>query len=806
MNERSLRVLEFPKIIHMLKALTTFAPGKELADALQPANTLATVKSSLQETAEAIRLLRDHGAHPLAGARDIRAAVGRAARGGVLSSEELLDVAYTASVMRRNRRLLIADDDSGERPLPLLATLGEQLTALQPLERSIRAAIGDDAVVHDRASDKLARLRAQIRTWQARSRERIDALVHSAGRRQVLQEAIVTVRNERYVVPVKVEHKAAVPGIVHDTSSSGATVFIEPLAVVELNNKVKEAQADEAREVERILRQLSGLVGGEAASLAAGIDALARLDLAFAKALLAGDMGAVQPEMNDDGRLELLQARHPLLTGTVVPIDVWLGGDVRLLVITGPNTGGKTVTLKTIGLFCLMAQSGLFVPAHTAKIPVHKGIYADIGDEQSIEQSLSTFSAHMANVVHILARADEHSLVLLDELGAGTDPAEGASLAMAILQHLSDVGVNAVATTHYSELKSFVHERPAMQNASVEFDAETLAPTYRLIMGTPGRSNALEIAARLGLPDGILAAARGQFAKADDVRVEDLLRDLENARREAQAERRAALRLREESEELRARIERTRTEQAAKRDEWERRAREDARHVLTEARQEVEAIIADLRRRGDEFGVEQARKSHRRIAERLRATQAKRTSPNSAGKTMHTEPMGDAPFVPRVGDTVKVLTLNQTGTVHSGPDGDGQWTIQVGSMRIVVPNKSLAPSAPAHGTERGGRHGGAPGTSRGATGRSGLLPAKRAAIAPEISLRGLLVDDALYELEKYLDDALLAGLDKVFVVHGKGTGALRRAVHDYVKDHPHVKNWHIAEPSDGGYGVTVVEL
>lgn len=799
MNDRSLRVLEFSKIIQALKGLTSFAPGAELADGLRPFITHEETTAALEETAEAVEMLENNGVHPLAGARDVRASVGRALRGGVLSGPELLDVAQTAAVMRRSRRILLESDRDWSR----LAALGERLGTFQPLERVINDAIGDDGAVLDRASDTLARVRSQIRTWQARSRERLEAVVRSAGARQLLQETITTVRNDRYVVPVKVEHKAAVPGIVHDTSSSGATVFVEPMAVVEYNNKVREGQAEEEREVERILRGLSGHVQKEAPLLLEGVEALARFDLALAKASLAARMEAVQPKVNKDGRLDFRRARHPLLTGPVVPIDVWLDKAQRILVVTGPNTGGKTVTLKTIGLFCLMAQCGLFVPADKAELPVYNGIYADIGDEQSIEQSLSTFSGHMANIVDILAEADEDSLVLLDELGAGTDPAEGAALAMAILQHLADEDVSAVATTHYSELKSFVHERPAMQNASVEFDAETLSPTYRLIMGTPGRSNALEIAARLGLPEEILDAARGRFAKEDDVRTEDLLRDLERARNEARDQRQAAARQLEEADRLRERLEQTRSELRARRGEWEREARAEARHVLTEARQEVESLIADLRRRGDEFGVEQARGAHRRIAERLQATEQTGGLADTSSTDVETDaaPLGDAPFTPTPGADVRVLTLGQTGTVQSGPEGEGQWSVQVGSMRIVARTADLAPvepSADARGTE--GR------TRRRPTTGAAVMPAKRTGIAPEISLRGMVVDEALYALEKYIDDALLAGLGEVLVIHGKGTGALRRAVHDYVKDHPQVSGWRIADQSAGGYGATVIEL
>ncbi|MFS8542514.1 MAG: endonuclease MutS2, partial [Limnochordales bacterium] len=476
MDERSLGVLEYPAIIQRLAAATSFAPGRELALALRPTADAAVVGQRLAETGEAQALLSRGGHDLLAGVRDVREAVRRAELGGLLSGQELLDVAATAAAMGRARRRLLADPDAW----PHLARRALQLGTFAELEEAIGACIGPDGQVLDDASPELARLRARIRALHQRIRERLEAILRSTALRPALQEALVTVRNGRQVVPVKQEHKAMIPGIVHDTSASGATVFVEPMAVVELNNELQETRSLEEREVERVLRHLSGQVAGEAGPLLTGLAALAELDLALAKARLADAMKAVRPRMNEEGWIRIVGGRHPLLTGKVVPIDVWLGREARVLVITGPNTGGKTVTLKTIGLFCLMAQAGLFVPAEPGtELAVFSGIYADIGDEQSIQQSLSTFSSHMSNIVRILQVMDARSLVLLDELGAGTDPTEGAALAMAILDHILAAGARAVATTHYSELKAFVHNRPGMENASVEFDVETLAPTYR---------------------------------------------------------------------------------------------------------------------------------------------------------------------------------------------------------------------------------------------------------------------------------------------------------------------------------------
>lgn len=799
MNERSLKVLEYPKIIAMLERHTAFAPGAELARELLPAADPAAVREALAETEEALRLLEKGAPDLLAGARDVRAAVQRAGLGAVLSPSELLDVAATAEAARRARRVLLQDPE--ERPR--LAARALAMGSFPELEEAVASCIGDDGQVLDRASPKLHQLRSRIRSLQTRSRERLEAVMRAAAGRNVLQDAVVTMRGGRYVIPVKQEHRASVPGIVHDTSASGATVFVEPMPVVELNNQIAEARAEEEREVERILRDLSGRVGAVADGLLATVRVLAELDLVFAKARLALDMKAEKPEMNEEGWIHVRGGRHPLLRGNVVPIDVWVGRDFRTLVITGPNTGGKTVTLKTIGLFCLMAQAGLFVPALPGtELSVFRGIFADIGDEQSIEQSLSTFSSHMANIVDILRHIDQRSLVLFDELGAGTDPAEGAALAMAILEHVAGAGAVCVATTHYSELKAFVHSRPGMENASVEFDPETLAPTYRLQMGMPGRSNALEIAARLGLPEEILRRARHQFSRHDDVRVEDLIRDLEEASRAAREERREAARLRAEAERLRAEADALREELKRRREELQRQAREEARQIVAEARREAEAVIAELRRRRDAAGVEEARTAHARLTRRLAALE---TPPEEDGG----EPRAAAAAAPgrplQAGDEVLVKTINRTGRLQSGPDAAGQWTVLIGGLRMVVPEAQLVFVKAGEGESDAEAGSVDAGTGSRRT-RGALTAAKRGHISPEVHLRGMTVDEALLTLEKYLDDALLAGLDTVRVVHGKGTGTLRKAVHDYLRSHPRVSGFRLADAAAGGYGVTVAEL
>lgn len=790
MDERSLGVLEYPAIIQRLAAATSFAPGRELALALRPTADAAVVGQRLAETGEAQALLSRGGHDLLAGVRDVREAVRRAELGGLLSGQELLDVAATAAAMGRARRRLLADPDAW----PHLARWALQLGTFAELEEAIGACIGPDGQVLDDASPELARLRARIRALHQRIRERLEAILRSTALRPALQEALVTVRNGRQVVPVKQEHKAMIPGIVHDTSASGATVFVEPMAVVELNNELQETRSLEEREVERVLRHLSGQVAGEAGPLLTGLAALAELDLALAKARLADAMKAVRPRMNEEGWIRIVGGRHPLLTGKVVPIDVWLGREARVLVITGPNTGGKTVTLKTIGLFCLMAQAGLFVPAEPGtELAVFSGIYADIGDEQSIQQSLSTFSSHMSNIVRILQVMDARSLVLLDELGAGTDPTEGAALAMAILDHILAAGARAVATTHYSELKAFVHNRPGMQNASVEFDVETLAPTYRLIMGLPGRSNALEIAARLGLPAPVLAQARARLTH-DEVRVDDLIRNLEETRRAAAAELAEARRLREENQRLREELVAARAELEARRQAVLEKAREEARRLLHAARREAEAVLAELRRLQRQGDLEAARKARRRL-DQLR-DQLDSSTPSGA---VQGAPLRQDQVV--AGLAVLVPSLQQVGIVTEPPGADGQVAVQVGGMRVRVPWHELrrAPAAaPAEKPAERPRPAPRPGV--------GLMAEKRTHLSPELHVRGMTVEEALEAVDKYLDDAVLAGLSRVRIVHGKGTGTLRRAIHEHLRADRRVKAWRLADPAAGGHGVTEAEL
>ncbi|WP_188816536.1 endonuclease MutS2 [Calditerricola satsumensis] len=784
MDERALEVLEFPKILAALAEKTVSPLGREKAEALRPSTDPAVVRTWQDETAEAARLLRHHDAVPLAGVRDIRPLVSRAQKGGTLLPDDFVAIAQTLKTGRRLKAFLLKATADGT--YPHLRALAERLVSLADLEQAIGEAIGEHGEVLDSASPALRAIRAEIRALESRIRETLEGLIRNPATQKLLQEPLITVRNGRYVLPVKQEHRGAFGGIVHDQSASGATLFVEPQAVVALGNRLREAQRREEREIARILAQLSAKVAAAGEALLANAETLGQLDFVFAKAHLAREQDAGKPALNTKGYLVLRRARHPLIPrDRVVPIDVELGRTFTSLVITGPNTGGKTVTLKTIGLLTLMALAGLHIPAEAdSDVAVFSGVYADIGDEQSIEQSLSTFSSHMTNIIRILRRVDANSLVLLDELGAGTDPTEGAALATAILDYLHRRGVRTVATTHYSELKAYAYNRTGVMNASVEFDAETLRPTYRLLIGVPGRSNAFAIAQRLGLPEEIVTAARSQLGE-DERRVEAMIASLEENQRRAEAERQEAERLRREVERLRDELARERERFAQEKNRLLEKAEREANQAVERARREAEAILAELR---EQAKAEQASiREHRLIAlrnqlDRARVRFAREAPPRPARKAN--------PRPVREGDTVRVLTLDQKGTVLEKA-GDQEWLVSVGLMKVKVKERDLEllegePQeewVPVAAVKGGG-----------------------SAVSPELDLRGHTVEEALVELDQYLDRALMAGLHQVTVIHGKGTGALRSGVQEFLKRHKHVRAFRLGGPGEGGSGVTVVEL
>jgi DNA mismatch repair protein MutS2 len=780
-DERTLRVLEFPALLSQLAALTVTACGRELAESLRPSADPAQVRAALQETAEAAALL-DDGEVPLRGAADIREVLHRARIGAVLDPAELVALADTLATIRQCRSYVLAR----RARAPALARRAASMDTGEALDAAIRRTVAPDGTILDGASPRLARLRREQQAVHGRLRDTLEAVVRGPYGR-MLQDAVVTIRADRYVVPVRAEYKGQFPGVLHDHSASGATAFMEPLSAVPLGNRLRELQIEERQEVQRLLRELSVEVARQADRIAASYQILGDLDCVVARARLAALQAASPPTVRTDGVLRLRRARHPLLAGEVVPIDVELGDRFTTLVLTGPNTGGKTVTLKTVGLLTLMAQAGLFIPADPgSEVAVFSQVFADIGDEQSIQQSLSTFSSHMGAIVGILDQVDRaggpagaSALVLLDEVGAGTDPAEGVALARAIIEHLHRRGARTVVTTHYNELKALAWTHPGIENASVEFDPVTLRPTYRLRIGLPGRSNALDIARRLGLAAEIVERARELLGPQAGT-LDRILRDLEADRRASEHDRAEAARRREEAEEVAAQVRRELERLRAERAQTLRRVREEAEALLRAARDEVDALARSLRESPDARAVQQARLRLRRLAEDLR----KRTEPEPEG-----EPLDEV----HPGQEVYVVPLGRVGTVVGGPDGRGEVEIQAGVLRVRASLAALRAAPPT-------------GSGSPLREQTEPLPARPAAVPLSVSLRGLTAEEATAVLDRYLDDAFLAGLARVTVIHGKGTGALRRAVHHFLRGHPHVRSYRPGGPAEGGEGVTVVEL
>jgi len=789
MEDRYLETLEYPKILERLAAHTSFSAGRELALALRPSINIEEVRRRQRETTEACRLFDVRTDITIGGARDIRPFLKQARIGAYLEPAALLDIRHTlisARTLRRKLSRLKGD-------FPSLAQWGEQLEICPGLIDQIGRCLNEQGEVVDAASAALARIRRDMVAARARLLERLQRIIRSPANREYIQEPIITERSGRYVIPLKAEFKGRIPGIVHDQSSSGATLFIEPLATVELNNRWRKLQLDEEEEIRRILTRLTAQVAGSADLIRRTVEVLAELDLIFARARYSHEIHASEPTLVEDTRrpfdpsrypdtiaspspLHLVQARHPLLSPeTVVPIDIRLGGDFNILVVTGPNTGGKTVSLKTLGLLVLMAQAGLHIPADDrSRLPVFTGVYADIGDEQSIEQNLSTFSSHMMTIIDILRRTDDRSLVLLDELGAGTDPAEGSALARAIIATLLRRNVLAMVTTHYSELKVYAHNTPGVENASVEFDDETLSPTYVLTIGLPGRSNALTIASRLGLPEEIVEEAKG-WVRPEDLETDHLLRDIKAAREAAQAAYRAAQEARSQAEGLQREL----SEQLAEIEEARRQILNEAR---AEAKREVERVKAELRRLTTDLarGI-LTRERLEDVAQQIEQIEAKMppietVSPSTSidGEELH------------VGDIVRVKTLDQEGEVIGL--GEEEAEVQVGSFRLQVGRNALELLRRASDETR-------------VEVRTAIAP--RISPGIEVDLRGWRAEDVIPYLDKYLDNAYLAGLPHVRIIHGKGTGVLRRIVREKLADHPLIASYRAGDRHEGGDGVTI---
>ena len=809
MDEKTLHTLEYHKILEHLAGYTAFLPSAERARAIRPSRDLAEARRRQIETSEAISLLTAHTDLTIGGARDVRALVDLAAHAGVLVPQELLDIKSTLIAARTLARTF----ERLEVQFPYLSDVAAQLPAIPGLVDAITRTISERGEVLDSASPKLATIRHDLNIAHDRLLTRMQRMLGDPKVTPLLQESLITQRDGRYVLPLRAEFKGRLRAIVHDQSSSGATLFVEPVAVVELNNQYRELQLAERDEERRILAELSLLVGSRTGEIAHTVEIIAELDLAFARARYAVDLHATQPTLHPfpvqprliDGGLShpgsvirLYQARHPLLDPqTVVPIDIELDAQNYALVITGPNTGGKTVSLKTAGLLTLMAQSGLHIPAQSgSEISLFQDIFADIGDEQSIEQSLSTFSGHMTNIIRILERADQRSLVILDELGAGTDPQEGAALARALLTHLLSLGITTLVTTHHPELKAFAHATPGVVNASVEFDLETLRPTFHLTIGLPGRSNALAIAQRLGMPDPIISAARSELNPAD-LHAEDLLDEIHHQRELSHQARAAAEQTRREAETLRQEL-----LVQMERIEDERRA------VLEAARAEAEAQLRSLQ---DELA--ETRRALARARQPLEALQSVKETVEELEET-YTEPvtrqvpdLGLAGVTRpiRLGDKVRLRTINMQGVVTTL--GEDEAEVQVGALRVRarLADLELTGSALVAVPEKKARR---PGTARSEAASPAHATGSLYSASPgmELDLRGQRADEALEVLDRYLDAAYLAGLPYVRIIHGKGTGKLRQAVREVLSQHPHVKSFEAGGDKEGGEGVTVAKL
>jgi len=781
MLEKVLKTLEYDKIRAMVAERTQCCTGRELAEAMEPVFTNGEAASQMALTAEAEKLLIRTGRSPAEGFPDLRGCLKRVHAALYLSPGELLGVARCLKAIRLCKEALESAEDC-----PLLGNLAQWLQAHRSIEEEIGRCIAGEEEISDGASPALLRIRRSMRIANDRVRERLGNMIRSATFQKYLQEPLVTIRNGRFVLPVKQEYRQNVPGLIHDQSGSGATLFIEPTAVVELGNEYKKLLGEEEEEIQRILSELTALCAPYSQDILEGLGILGQVDLAFAKARLGREMEGVQPEMDQQGFLRIIKGRHPLIPKEqVVPIDVWLGEEFTTLIITGPNTGGKTVTLKTVGLFALMAQSGLFIPAQTgSRLPVFQAVYGDIGDEQSIEQSLSTFSSHMTNIVEILKQADAGSLVLLDELGAGTDPVEGAALAMSILEELHSRGCRTVATTHYSEIKAFALTRAGMENASMEFDVDRLCPTYRLFIGIPGKSNAFEISKRLGMEERLIEKAR-EYLKNEDVKFEDVISGAEAQRRQAEEERRLAAAERDATAKLREEMEKQRARLEGEREGLRAKAREDSRRLVNETREEMEKLVAAIRAIP---GLDQ--RAADRVIQRSRDALRKREADLAEPLEKKPQDPGAAPKQVRPGETVRILSLDQKATVLSPADAKGDVQVQAGIMKLTVKLKDLRliqDTAPTKGV----------GKVQLDTQRQGGL---------ELDVRGKLVDEAILEVDRYIDNCLMSGLDQVSIIHGKGTGALRAGIQDYLKRDKRVKSYRMGAYGEGDAGVTVVTL
>lgn len=800
MNEKVLRTLEYNKIIALLTEKADSDPGRKVCGALLPMTDREEIDTAQTETADALARLFKNGSTSFGGNKDIGFAVRTLQIGSTLSASELLKIAGLLDNVNRIRSYGHSENQpsrSGDQtaaedgPTDSLDGYFDALSPLTQVANEIRRCILSEEEIADDASSTLKSIRRQITLTGEKIHNQLNSML-TGSYRSYLQDAVVTMRDNRYCIPVKAEYKSQVSGMIHDQSSTGSTFFIEPAAVVNLNNQLRELAIREQKEIEVILADLSAQTGQHAEELAVNQKVMTHLDFVFAKAKLALDQNATRPLFNTEHYIHIRKGRHPLLEKKkVVPIDIELGRDFDLLVITGPNTGGKTVSLKTVGLFTLLGQAGLHIPAlDRSELSVFEEVYADIGDEQSIEQSLSTFSSHMTSIVHILAHADENSLCLFDELGAGTDPTEGAALAIAILNHLHDRGIRTMATTHYSELKLYALSTSFVENACCEFNVETLRPTYRLLIGIPGKSNAFAISSKLGLPDAIIASAREQISKEDES-FEDVIANLEASRLTIEKEHREIAEYKERIKALEEQLKAKNEKLDTSRDKILREANEQARQILQEAKDVADETIRAFHKAGSTADIRELENRRQKIRDKIDDKNARLGLKNTEPKQKTPDPKKL-----RKGDSVKIVSMGLKGTVSTLPDAKGNLFVQCGIIRTQTNIKDLTlvqePSvANAAFT-----------SSKGGSGK--MKMSKSYTISAEISLLGMTTDEAIPALDKYLDDAYLAHLPSVRVVHGKGTGALRNAVHTHLKRLKYVKEYRLGEYGEGDAGVTIV--
>lgn len=784
MEDRSLRVLEFNKIIEKVSEYAITSSAKELVFALTPYDTIFEVEKKLKETEEALDLLITKSNPPFEGFFDVKEGIERAKKGGMLSISQILRVGGMLKASRRFKDYINRRDD--EKPHELLEDLIDILVPLKKLEETIEISIVSEEEISDRASSTLSSIRRNLKEKNSSVRDKINSIVRSNSK--YLQDSLYTMRGDRYVLPVKAEYKGQVPGLVHDQSSTGATLFIEPMSFVNLNNEIKELKLKEKAEIERILMELSNKVYEEIEIIESNYKILTELDFIFAKAKYSSSINGICPTVSDDRSFDIIQGRHPLIDPkVVVPSDVYLGKEFNTLMITGPNTGGKTVTLKTVGLIHLMALSGILIPAKDASsIGFFKEIFADIGDEQSIEQSLSTFSSHMTNVVRIMENASDSSLVLFDEIGSGTDPVEGAALAIAILDSLRERKAKLIATTHYSELKGYALRTEGIENASVEFDVETLRPTYRLLIGVPGKSNAFEISKRLGLKEEVINKAKNNIS-SENLKFEDLIRDLQEKSILANRDAREAKKLKIDAEEVKKKYEEKLKKLDEVRDKAYSEARREAKDIISKAKDEADEILKAMREL-EKLGIAQGGRA--RLEEerkKLKDSLEKKESDLYKEK----ENQGEAITKVTLGMDAYLPSLNQNVIIITMPDNKGEVQVEAGIMKINVKLKDLRlVKSASNKKEKKKRE----------------LKLNLKAVESRVDLRGMDAEEACFKTDKYLDEAYLANLGEVTIVHGKGTGILRKAITNMLKKHPHVKSYRLGEYGEGGDGVTIAIL